>query len=220
MEAATAERSSSAGLDADEVKKQAAEIAGGEPEDDGLGGPHDTRPGPLVDDPNSEANTGVPGGRQPGDDGYVPPLPEATPPTDDLPPTPAADLPVGDSKAEEEQEAPQLFLTGSKSIGVKVGGRKPDSSVLKYKAGKLELGKSQFDREDRFLTVDVWQVTGDNDQDTINKVSGEVRSTSKAQSATLCGTTRLEEWLAAKIEDRKLLEEVCGALDLDFPAES
>ena len=179
--------------------------------DDGLG--------PI--DPNSEEATGVPGGRQPGDDGYVEPETEAEasePPAE--PPTPPAALPDDDGEPEDEEPSgPELFLFANKELGLKVSGRKPDTSVLKYKGGKIDLG-GQFDREDRFLTVDVWQVTGDNDQDTINKLSGEVKSTSKAQSATLCGTARIEDWLKARLKDQpELMVATFAALELDVPAD-
>lgn len=223
MPPATAERSSTAGLDSAELEKQAQEIANeGGQGDDGLG-PIDPPAGKPVDpDPNSEANTGVPGGRQPGDDGYVGPTPEGEPPplaaVADQPPTPPANLPDDAGDPDAEEEAPQLFVTGERQIGVKVGGRKPDSSVLKLKGGKIDL-QGQFDRGDRFIAVATLQIVGDNDQDTIDKQSGEVKSTSKAQSATLCGFARIEEYIVDRIEDPALRNQVLEALDLELGGE-
>lgn len=184
MEAATATRSSSAGLDADEVKKQAADIAG--PDDDG---------------------SGIPGGALPQDDRFDSAEP---PPAAEEPPTPPASLP--DDGDGEEVEAPQLFVTGERQIGVKVGGRKPDTSVLKLKGTKIDLG-GQFDRGDRLITVATLQISADLDSDTIDRVSGEVKSTSKVQTATLCGFMRLEEYIADRIEDSELRNRVLEALD-------
>lgn len=147
-------------------------------------------------------------------------------PTAEEPPTPPAALPDDGGEDEDEESAEQLYLVGDRELGLKVGGRKPDSAVLKFKGGKLELlggpdGKgSQFDRSDRFTTVDVWQVTGDNDQDTIDKLSGEVKSTSKAQNATLCGTKRIEEWLKERLVQSfspDEIQSVFSALDLEVP---
>lgn len=216
-------------IDDEILAKELADAAG--EEDDGLGGtpPVETEVPPEAqpedpEDPNSEEATGVPGGRQPGDDGYVPPPGEPGGSAGNGgPPTPPASLPGGDDDGEEEAkakeaaakaEADQLSLAGFRPIGVKVGGNKPDSAVLKYKGGKLELGKSQFDRGDRFLTVDAWQVTGDNDQDTIVKLSGEVKSTSKAQSATLCGTTMLAEWVHARLSEGMSPHDVAAVCEL------
>lgn len=119
---------------------------------------------------------------------------------------------------DDQEEGPQLSLVGGGSLGNKVGGRVPDSAVLKYKGAKVELqGQTQFDRGERIIAVDIWQVTGDNDQDTIDTASGDVKSTSKSQNATLCGSSRIEDYLASKITDRRVLEEVCEALDLATP---
>jgi hypothetical protein len=169
-------------------------------EDDGLGEA-------SIDD-----GTGIPGGAQPGDDGYVPP-PEGEESPAGEPPTPAAELP--DDGAEDEAPKTELTIGSNRQLGLKVGGRVPDSCVLKLKGGKIELA-GQFDRSDRFLTVSTLQVTGDNDQDTINKLSGEVKSTSKAQSATLCGILRLEEYLEQRLPE-SLVKPVFEALELELP---
>lgn len=164
------------------------------------------------EDPNSEFNTGIPGGRKPGDDGYVPPD-AIEPPANGgngEPPTPAAKLPEGEGGAEDEEEPDKLAITGDRELGLKVGGRKPDSATLHLKGGKIELTGpkgSQFDRGDRFLTVSTLQVTGDDDKDTIVKHSGEVTSTSKKQVATLCGIVRLEEWVQSRVEGKQLTAE-------------
>lgn len=158
--------------------------------------------------------SGIPGGQKPQDE-VDPPAGEANP----TPPTPPAHLP--DDRAEPDHDAAeglQLTIGGNRQLGIKVGGRKPDTSVLKLKGTKIDLD-GQFDREDRFQAVITAQVTGDNDQDTIDTLSGEVKSTSKAQSATLCGVTRLEQWLALKLEDEKLRVDVFAALDLEIPDE-
>lgn len=163
--------------------------------------------------------SGIPGGAQPGDDGYVQPEgeqpggePEPEPPT---PPTPAAELP--DDGAEDDDGKPEFELTigGNRQLGLKVGGRLPDSCVLKLKGTKIEVA-GQFDREDRFLAVTTLQVTGDNTQDTIDKLSGEVKSTSKAQSATLCGILRIEEYLEQRLPE-SLVKPVFEALELELP---
>lgn len=177
-------------------------------EDDGLG---------PVDD-----GSGIPGGAQPGDDGYEPGDEE---PQDiaaggeqepkaegEQPPTPPADLP-DDGTEEDEEPSDALFVLGDKELGLKVGGRKPDSSVLKFKGTKVDLG-GQFDRGDRLTTVDVWQVTGDDDEDSIDTHSGDVKSTSKAQKATLCGTKRIEQWLTERLADGLSGEELARVFDL------
>jgi hypothetical protein len=177
-------------------------------EDDGLGPPADP---PVDPDPD------------PNPDPPVDPEAEVTPPEDDPPagaagqgppPTPPASLPDDGAGEEEEEPESQLLLMADRQLGLRVGGRKPDSSVLKLKGGKIDL-QGQFDRGDRFLAVTTLQVTGDNDQDTIEKLSGEVKSTSKAQNATLCGITRIEEYLANRIADDELLNAVLAALELD-----
>jgi hypothetical protein len=146
------------------------------------------------------------------DDGLGPDAYPADP--DGEPPTPAAELPDDDPDAEPEAEF-ELTIGGNRQLGLKVGGRIPDSCVLKLKGGKVELA-GQFDRGDRFLTVATLQVTGDNDQDTIDKLSGEVKSTSKAQNATLCGILRLEEYLEQHLPE-SLTEPVFQALGLGLP---
>lgn len=134
------------------------------------------------------------------------------------PPTPPADLgrepdPQPDDLAPEDG----LFLTGPYEVGTKVKGNKPEGAVLKLKGGKVELGKSQFNRGERFPVLAIVQVTGDNDQDTIDKLSGDVKSTSKAQSATVCQTALLQEFLASQIEDDQLVARVCVELGLPMP---
>lgn len=194
------------------VRDEVEETEDTHQEDDGLG---------PVDD-----GSGIPGGAQPGDDGYEPPEEEP----DDIaagaepdaegqqPPTPPADLP-DDGTEEDEEPSDALFVLGDKELGLKVGGRKPDSSVLKLKGGKIDLN-GQFDRGDRFLTVTTLQVTADLDADTIETWSGDVRSTSKAQTATLCGITRLEEYLEERLRGSLSEEDVArvfDVLDLELP---
>jgi hypothetical protein len=134
------------------------------------------------------------------------------------PPTPPADLGNREPDPQPDDEVQDgLFLAGDYEIGKKVGGRRPDGAVLKLKGTKIELGESQFNRGDRLVTALTVQVTGDNDQDTIDKLSGTVKSTSKAQSATVCMAARLEEFLASKIIDDDLLAKVCFEADLPLP---
>lgn len=144
---------------------------------------------------------------EPGDEGQT------------TPPTPPAALP-DDGEGDEDGEAgDQLFLVGDGELGLKVSGRKPDSAVLKFKGAKVDL-HGQFNRGDRITAVDVWQVTADLDQDTIDTLSGEVKSTSKAQGATLCGTKRIESWLAERLIEAFSPDEVqsiFAALDLELP---
>lgn len=156
-----------------------------------VGGDEDDGLGPAAD-PNSEEVSGVPGGRQPGDDGYVDPDGE-------VPPTPPAQLPDDGIDEEELEEEGQLFLLGEKELGLKVGGRKPDSASLKVKGGKIDLN-GQFDRGDRFPVVFDLQVTADKDDDSIETASGTVKGTKKTQWATICGATRLGDFLALKLE--------------------
>lgn len=184
------------------------------------------------DDPNSEFNTGVPGGRKPGDDGYIAPSGDGEGDEGGAPPTPPADLAgAGDDDEEDDQEVEAeakskdeaLGIIGDRELGLKVGGRKPDSATLHLKGGKIELRGpkgSQFNRGDRFLTVSTLQVTGDNDQDTIVKNSGEVTSTSKKQNATLCGISRLEDWLAERLrgfQSEQEVEKTFEKLGLELP---
>lgn len=114
-----------------------------------------------------------------------------------------------------EEEQSGLFLAADYEIGHKVGGRTPDSSVLKLKGKKVEL-EGQFNRGDRIMAVVTMQVTGDNDQDTIETATGEVKSTSKVQSATLCGITRLEEFIRLKMdgENPEIVADVLNSLGL------
>jgi hypothetical protein len=172
---------------------------------------------------SSEAEEQIPGGAQPGDDdGFDDGLGGETPPAGaggqeppaGTPPTPPANLPDDGGPKDEQKAIPGLELPGTAKLGLRVGGRKPDSNVLKLKGCKIDL-PGQYDREDRFLTVTTLQVTGDNDQDTIDTQSGEVKSTSKAQSATLCGISTIEDFLRMKIEDEELLGRVFMALDLE-----
>jgi len=163
----------------------------------------------------------APKSAEPEDDGLGDPTPPDPTGKGDpsAPPTPPAALP-DDGNGEGEEPTDQLFLTADRELGVKVGGRKPDSSVLKLKGGKVDLPKSQFNRGDRFLAVTTLQVTGDNDQDTIEKLSGDVKSTSKAQSATLCGIARIEPYLHERLLPVMSSEEigrVFDALDLVLP---
>lgn len=163
-----------------------------------------------VEDPNSYFNTGFPGGLQPQDDGYV--APEDASGGSGQPPTPPADLPEDDEP--EEEKDPLLWLLGNKQLGVKVGGRKPDASVLKVKGGKIEL-EGQFDRGDRFPAVFDLQVTGDGDRDSIELETGTVKSTRKTQEATVCGTSTLAAYLARKLEGTDLFGPVASALGLE-----
>lgn len=230
-------------IDDDALADELRAEKGPDSEEDGLGPAGDPPAAPPAseppteitqeeyDDPNSEHNTGVPGGRQPGDDGYVEPESEGDPPTGEeppSPPTPPADLPHGEGDNDPEPEASKpkdepLGIIGDRELGLKVGGRKPDSATLHLKGGKIELRGpkgSQFDRGDRFLTVSTLQITGDNDQDTIVKDSGEVSSTSKKQNATLCGITRLEDWLAGNLrefEEEDQVARIFAGLDLELP---
>lgn len=165
-------------------------------------------------EPGEDDGTGIPGGAQPGDDDYD----ELAAKRDEGPPTPPADLPDDEPDAEADESGQTLLIAGERTLGLKVGGREPDSSVFKLKGCKIDLD-GQFDRGDRFLAVTILQVTGDNDQDTIDTLSGEVKSTSKAQGATLCGISRIEDYLAAKIKDRGLLEQVADALELEIGSE-
>lgn len=163
-------------------------------------------------DVNSYYRTSVPGGAQPQDEGFytVPDSGSAVA----SPPTPPADLP-NDGDAEEEKD-PLLFLLGNKQLGVKVGGRKPDASVLKVKGGKIEL-EGQFDRGDRFPAVFDLQVTGDGDRDSIELETGTIKSTRKTQEATVCGTSTLAAYLARKLEDHPgLFGQVTEALGLEI----
>jgi len=176
----------------------------GAPADDGLG--------PVDDD--------IPGGAQPGDDGYDGPDPDDAPPADEEPeaqgqepPTPPADLPDDGTGEEGEGPSDQLFVLGDKELGLKVGGRKPDSAVLKFKGGKVDLS-GQFDLEQRLLTVDTWQITGDDNQHTIEKHTGTVKVSSKAQSATLCATKRIEDYLAERLREGLSGEELARVFDL------
>ena len=128
----------------------------------------------------------------------------------------AAQTPPDDEKgglsAVPDPEPAELVIEADGQLGMKVGGRKPDSAVLKLKGAKIDLGEGQFDRGDRITAVVILQVTGDNDQDTIDTLSGEVKSTSKAQGATVCGINTLTEWLASRIEDQQLLASVLKAV--------
>lgn len=161
------------------------------------------------------------------DDGLGPDSSKQAPPVPEdnggAPPTPPANLP-GDEPDDDDVEEDEkgLRLIGDRELGLKVGGRKPDGTTLKFKGAKVDLGAGQFDRETRIRTVDVWQVTGDNNQDTIDTASGEVKSTSKVQSATLCGTERVEKWLLDRLQDSfdaDAVKTIFTALDLELPAE-
>lgn len=134
------------------------------------------------------------------------------------PPTPPAALP-DDGQGDDEETGDQLFLMGDSELGLKVGGRKPDSAVLKFKGTKVDLG-GQFNRGDRITTVDVWQVVSSLDQDSIETLSGDVKSASRAQGATLCGTQRIEKWLHERLSQSfgpDEVQSVFAALDLEVP---
>lgn len=177
-------------------------------EDDGLGDP---APGkgrlPDPDDGTSRPNYGDGG----ADDPAAEPEPEPNG-NGGGPPTPPAVLPE-DEGGEEEKKDPLLFLLGNRELGVKVGGRKPDASVLKVKGGKIEL-EGQFDRGDRFPAVFDLQVTGDGDRDSIELETGTIKSTRKTQEATVCGTSTLSAYLARKLEGTDLYGPVITALGL------
>lgn len=179
-----------------------------EPEDDGLG---------PVDD--GDDGTGIPGGAQPQDDRHPG---DGDGGDDGNSAPPAADLPDdSDGEAGGDGELPTLFLLGDYQLGNKVKGRTPDTNSLHLKGGKIEL-QGQFNRGDRLLVLATVQVTGDNDQDSIEKSTGEIKSTSKQQGATVCGTARLEDWLKMKLEGHpELLEATLKALDVGAePAEA
>lgn len=128
----------------------------------------------------------------------------------------AAQTPPDDDRnlsAVPDPEPAELAVEADGQLGMKVGGRKPDSAVLKLKGAKIDLGEGQFNRGDRITTVVTLQVVGDNDQDTIDRLSGEVKSTSKAQSATVCGIATLEAWLNAQVSDEKLVAAVLKATE-------
>lgn len=131
------------------------------------------------------------------------------------PPTPPAALP-DDGQDEEDQADPEPlnFLLGNRKLGVKVGGFKPDSSILKIKGGKIDLD-GQFDMADRFPAVFTLQVTGNLDRHGIELDTGSVKSQKRAQEATICGTSTLPEYLASKLgENPALLAQVMDALGL------
>lgn len=142
--------------------------SGTEPEDDGLGSP------------GGDPDPGPEGGGSGG-----------------APPTPPADLP-DDGNGEPQDELPGLELDGERELQIKVGGRKPDASVLKLKGGSIDL-KGQFDRGDRIVAVATLQVTGNHDDDTIETHTGDVKSTSRKQKATLCGITRIDQYVSEKL---------------------
>lgn len=152
-----------------------------------------------------------PVGSDPADVGQEPvPAPDPEP----EPPTPAAELP-GEEEDDEEGPQDQLVLVGNRELGLKVAGRKPDSSSLKMKGGKIDLS-GQYDRGDRITAVVQLQVTGDNDQDTIETATGLVKSTKKTQNATVCGIDTIGDWLALKLEGHpELIAAVKKAAGLD-----
>lgn len=136
------------------------------------------------------------------------------PPKNETPPTPPANLPVDQGAEEEGSKTPLMYLLGNKQLGVKVSGRAPDSSILKIKGGKIELG-GQFDRGDRLPTVFEIQVTGSSDDDAIDTESGTVKSTRRTQRATVCATSTLAEYLSTKLADHpQLLGEVLDLLGI------
>ncbi len=128
--------------------------------------------------------SGIPGGAQPGDDGYKGPPEDA-----DLPPTPPADLP--DDGYEEAVEPEGIVLDGDHSqLSLKVGGAKPQTCVLKVKGAKIDVS-GEWRKGDRFEVALMLQITGDHVDDSIDTLSGEVKSTGKAQLATICGARRI-----------------------------
>lgn len=169
-----------------------------------------------LEDINSYFRTSVPGGAQPGDSGfYTVPGEESTPPLAAVPPTPPAAAPDDD---EVEETSPLLHLLGNKELGLKVGGRKPDSAVLKIKGGKIALD-GQFDLEDRFPAVFDLQITGDGTKHGIETATGTVKSSRKDQEATICGTATVADWLALRLEhNQELLSVVLKELDLTAEA--
>jgi hypothetical protein len=128
------------------------------------------------------------------------------------PPTPPAALP-DDGEDEEEEKDPLLFLLGHKQLGVKVGGFKPDTCILKIKGGKIDVD-GQFDLGDRFPAVFTLQVTGNGDRHSIELETGTIKSQNRAQEATVCGTATLATYLQRKLEDDhpELLAQVLSAL--------
>lgn len=147
-----------------------------------------------------------------GSDPDAPETP-AAPETNGAPPTPQAELPDDDVLLDDDDQL--LLLLGEHELGKKVGGRKPDSSSLTVKGGKIDLD-GQFNRGDRIVAIVQLQVTGDNDQDTIETASGHVKSTKKTQNATICGIGRLEEFLAMKLDDHpEVLDQLRDLLDLE-----
>lgn len=130
------------------------------------------------------------------------------------PPTPPADLPEdGD---DEEEKDPLLFLLGHKQLGVKVGGFKPDSNVLKIKGGKIDL-EGQFDLGERFPAVFDLQVTGNLQRHGIELETGTIKSQTQSQEATVCGTTTLPVYLERKLgaDHPELLADVLRALGVE-----
>src|SRR5262245_15891655 len=141
-------------------------------------------------------SSGIPGGAQPQDDEAFHEKAREAAEKAGRPPTPPADLPDDGPKPTPDEAEFGLVIPGSKDVkadqlSLKVGGEKPRTCVLKLKGGKIDVN-GQFVKGDRLrLLIDV-QITGDNVQDTIDKLTGEVKSTSKAQSATIVGVQRAE----------------------------
>lgn len=166
-----------------------------------------------VDDPNSYFRTGVAGGAQPQDEGfYTPPVGTTSETPVGDPPTPPAALP--EDEGDEDERDPLLHLLGNRKLGVKVGGFKPDSTVLKIKGGAIDVD-GQFDMGDRFPAVFDLQVTGNLDRHSIELESGTIKASKRAQEATICGTTTLEIFLERHIEDETLLAAVRTALGFE-----
>lgn len=131
------------------------------------------------------------------------------------PPTPPAALPDDGQDEDDDIEGdPLRFLVGNRKLGVKVGGFKPDASVLKIKGGKIDL-EGQYDMGDRFPAVFDLQVTGNNDRHSIELDTGTIKAQNRAQEATICRTTSLPLYLESKLgENPALLAQVMDALGL------
>jgi len=146
----------------------------------------------------------------------APPAPSSSsaPPENETPPKPPANLP-DEGAGDQEEERPLNFLLGHKELGLKVSGFKPDSSTLKVKGGKIDLG-GQFDMGERFPAVFILQVTGNGDKHSIERDTGRIKSQKRTQEADICGTSTLSEFLAAKLEGHKeLLSTVLDLIGLD-----
>jgi hypothetical protein len=138
-----------------------------------------------------------------------------TPPENETPPVPPADLPDDEGVGNQEEKRPLNFLLGHKELGLKVSGFKPDSSVLKVGGGKIDLG-GQFDLGERIPAVFIQQVTGNSDDQSIEGDTGRIKSQKRAQKAQICGTATLSEFLAQKLDGHdELLHTVLDLIGLD-----